>query len=249
MKKIFIFIGSAMGKNSCTAQFAERILEIVKKKYDGELFFEIITADQVDIKPCKGCCNCFRHCVCPQDKHDDMAILRQKMQEADVILWGSPVYAHQVSGQMKIFIDRISYWLHLLILAGKPGIVLTTTASTGFFEVLSYLTKIMYYTGAKPVGGYNVYAKFQGSFLNADEVEEKSEKAAEVICNYLSGKKKLEANDLQETLFENLSKSIVQNKGEKPGEYEFWHKEGYFSYKSFQELLDKKLNRNRNRTI
>ncbi|MBK5246751.1 MAG: flavodoxin family protein [Peptostreptococcaceae bacterium] len=245
MKKVFAFIGSSMGKQSGTALFARRILEKAEKKYEGELEFEIITADQVNIKPCKGCCNCFRYCECPQDKNDDMEMIKKKMIGADFVIWGSPVYAHQISGQMKILIDRISYWLHLLRLAGKPGIVLTTTSGTGYMEVLSYLSKIMFHMGVKAVGGYSAFANFQGSFIDNDDVDRKAEKAAVVICNYLSGKKPLVSNATMEATFKVLKQSIIQTKKEKPGEYEFWEKEGYFECNSFNELLEKKQRRSR----
>lgn len=240
MKKAFAFIGSSMGEKSCTAQFAKRILEKAQQQYEGGIQFEIVTSDMVDIKPCKGCCNCFRHCVCTQDEIDDMAAIKQKMLEADFIIWGSPVYAHQISGQMKIVVDRLSYWLHLFKLAGKPGIVLSTTSSTGHMEVMAYLAKIMYHLGVKAVGGYTALTKLQGIFLDKSDMEKKAEKAAEVICDYLEGKKKLTSNATQEATFKALKESIKYSKDVKPGEYEFWEKEGFFECSSFEELLKKK---------
>lgn len=241
MKKILGIIGSSMGQKSCTAMFARKIFESAEKKYEGEAEFEVITWDQVDIKPCIGCCNCFRYCECPQDKTDDMASIKEKMLRADFIIWGSPVYAHQISGQMKIFIDRISYWLHLFRLAGKPGIVLTTTSSSGAMEILSYLSKMMFHTGIKAVAGYSATASFQGSFSDNEDVDRKSEKAAVIISDYLSGRKKVTANNTQEAIFKALKPSIKMSHSSKPGEYEFWEKEGYFECSSFSELLEKKI--------
>lgn len=239
MKKIFAYIGSSMGENSCTAMFAARILETVKERYEGEAEYEILTADRMKLDFCRGCCCCFRTCVCPQDKYDDMAAFKSKMLEADFIIWGSPVYAHQVSGQMKTVIDRLSYWLHLFALAGKPGIALCTTAGTGHMEVLAQLSKILYHLGIKAVGGYNVFSNLQGVFLQPQDMERKASTAAGVICDYLSGRKQVTSNPVFESYFAALKESILLSKEVKPGEYRFWKEMGYLDCGSFSELLEK----------
>ncbi|MDD4565946.1 MAG: NAD(P)H-dependent oxidoreductase [Eubacteriales bacterium] len=240
MKKIIAFIGSSKGEKSSTAQFARLILENVLEIYEGETDFEVITSDKVNIKPCRSCLNCFRYCQCPQDKDDDMTAIKEKLLEADFIIWGSPVYAHQVSGQMKTLIDRLSYWLHIYKLAGKPGMVLATTSSTGHIEVLSYLAKIMLYLGMKAVKGYWVITDFQGLTPCEEDMQKKGKEAAAVIADYLSGKKKVTASPVSEKIFKALKSSILLSRKEKPGEYEIWEKEGYFECDSFSDLLEKK---------
>jgi len=239
MKKIIAFIGSSKGENSSTAQFARFILENVVRIYEGEVNFEIITADKVNIRPCRSCLSCFKCCQCPQDKEDDMPAVKEKLLDADFIIWGSPVYAHQVSGQMKTLIDRLSYWLHLYKLAGKPGMVLTTTSSTGHAEVLSYLAKIMLYMGMKVVKGYWIITDFQGLTLCEEDMQRKGKEAAEIIADFLSGKRKVTASAVSEEIFKTLKMSILASRSEKPGEYEVWEKEGYFECESFSDLLEK----------
>lgn len=240
MKKVIAFIGSSKGERSSTAQFARLILEHAAAIYEGEVDFEVITADQVDIKPCIGCLNCFRYCQCPQDKEDDMPAIKEKLLAADFILWGSPVYAHQVSGQMKTLIDRLSYWLHLYKLAGKPGMVLTTTSSSGHVEVLTYLAKIMRYFGMKVVKGYWIFTDLQGLTLSGEDLQRKSKEAAEVMAGYLSGKNKVTASAVSEEIFKTMKINILASRKEKPAEYELWEKEGYLECDSFRELLAKK---------
>ena len=241
MKKVFAYIGSQMREKSCTAALARRILEEAAKKLEGGLEYEVVTPDQVTVLPCKGCCNCFRYCECPQDQLDDMAAIKEKMLAADFIIWGSPVYAHQVSGQTKIFIDRISYWFHLLQLAGKKGLVLSTTSGSGYREVLHYLSKLMYYTGMKPVGGYNVNAYLQGSFADPNDLEQKVEKAADLICRHLQDPA-VKVNKLLEEIFQANKQQILAARELKPGEYAFWESRDYLDCGSFQELLTKKEN-------
>lgn len=237
MKKVVALIGSSRGEKSCTAQLARKILEKAHKQYSGKMAFEVITADQVTIRPCQGCCHCFRFCECLLDKKDEMPLIKQKLLEADFIIWGSPVYAHQVSGQMKNLIDRLSNWLHLFRLAGKPGIVLTTTSGTGHLEVLSYLTKIMGYMGVKVVAGYYAFTGPQGSFRDENNVDRQAEKAAVLIEDYLSGRKTVGSDARKEEIFQALKKSIRQVQEMNKGEYEFWAREGYLDCGSYQELL------------
>lgn len=243
MKKVFAYIGSHQGKNSCTAQLAERIIKKAAAFSDVPFQYEIMTSDQINIQPCHGCCNCFRSCVCPIDQTDEMPLLKQKLEEADFVLLGSPVYAHQVSGQMKTVLDRISYWLHLFKLVGTPGIALSTTASSGEMEVLNYLVKLMYPLGLKPVGAYNAYALFQGEFLHETEVERKAVKAATTVSQYISGKKELKSNEQLDLLFESMKRMILSCKDTKPGEYDYWEQRGYLQCESYQDLLDGKHSR------
>lgn len=63
-KNIVCFIASMRGKKSKEYQILSKLL----KKIDASNKVEIITADQVDINHCKGCCNCFSQGECPQDK-------------------------------------------------------------------------------------------------------------------------------------------------------------------------------------
>jgi hypothetical protein len=52
--------------------------------------------------------------------HDDMAMLKERMENTSFIVLGSPVYA---------------VWLHMMRLAGKAGVTVATTAGYGLVEV------------------------------------------------------------------------------------------------------------------
>lgn len=53
---------------------------------------------------CKGCLACqkTRRCVI----HDDADIIAQKMLNADVIVFATPIYYYEMCGQMKTMLDR-----------------------------------------------------------------------------------------------------------------------------------------------
>lgn len=68
---------------------------------------EMIRLTDFDLKPCDGCRVCFetKDCVIK----DDVEVIFQKMEKADCIIVGSPVYFYNVTAQTKTFIDRVGY--------------------------------------------------------------------------------------------------------------------------------------------
>lgn len=66
---------------------------------------EKISLREKEIHPCRACYACFKtgHCV----QNDDMAGILQKAEAADVLVLASPTYFLTMSGQMKVFIDRL----------------------------------------------------------------------------------------------------------------------------------------------
>lgn len=67
---------------------------------------DFITLKDKKISFCKGCMACQKlgKCIIEDDANDIML----KMKEADVIVWATPVYYYEMSGQMKTLIDRVN---------------------------------------------------------------------------------------------------------------------------------------------
>ena len=65
---------------------------------------EKISLKDKSIAFCKGClaCQTLKSCVIK----DDMADITEKMKEADVVVFATPVYYYEMSGQMKTMLDR-----------------------------------------------------------------------------------------------------------------------------------------------
>lgn len=59
----------------------------------------------LDIKDCKACMKCKKEDCCSQK--DGMETIRPLIEEADLLLLGSPVYMGDQTGLMKCFIDRL----------------------------------------------------------------------------------------------------------------------------------------------
>jgi len=100
--KVIGFIASPR-KEGNTAWIVNKILEAAKEQ--GAETQSWYTSD-LDIKPCQSCYGCrqgdLRCCI-----NDDMQKLYDALEHADTLVLGSPTYMGQMSGQAKIFIDRL----------------------------------------------------------------------------------------------------------------------------------------------
>lgn len=164
MKKyrILMLVGSRRGQKSNTFQLCRIISGFLKENleertWNGKLEVEIITADLWNLGACLSCSRCFREGRCPQDSLDRGKQLKEKILLADCIAFASPVYAGTVSGDMKILIDRLSYWLHTMPLIGKSALVLSTADSNHGDGAISYMGEIIQKMGAIIICSRNVY--------------------------------------------------------------------------------------------
>lgn len=150
MIRVFSFIGSMAGERSSTARYSDNLAGVLKEKAKEagkEVSYERITADQIRSLFCLSCCNCFKKGICPLDEQDDMAGLKEKIRQSDILFFGSPVYMSDMSGVTKNVIDRISYWAHRYELAGKPAAVFAVTDSSFGQETAQHMAEMLSYTG------------------------------------------------------------------------------------------------------
>ena len=99
--KIIIVNGSHR-KNGATAQILQEIYEQLKKYPDVDVQFYHVS--DMELKYCVGCSSCYKTGVCIYK--DDAEKLSLEMENANGVILGSPTYASNVSGQMKVIIDR-----------------------------------------------------------------------------------------------------------------------------------------------
>jgi len=66
---------------------------------------DVITLRDYNLKYCIGCYACSKTGKCFHD--DGMNEIAQKLLKADAIVFATPVYFYSMSGQLKVFIDRL----------------------------------------------------------------------------------------------------------------------------------------------
>ena len=100
MKKVLI-ISTSLRANSNSYLLAE---EFKRGAIESGNEVELVSLKDKSIAFCKGCLACQKigHCVIS----DDANAITEKMEVADVIVWATPIYYYEMSGQMKTMIDR-----------------------------------------------------------------------------------------------------------------------------------------------
>jgi multimeric flavodoxin WrbA len=90
------------------------------------------------IEPCQGHDECASLAACPID--DDMPQLLQKVYAADLLLLASPVYYDNVSGPMKLFIDRnCHHYYQGIFFAARAVGLLAIGGSSGLKKTIATL--------------------------------------------------------------------------------------------------------------
>lgn len=136
-----LIIASGRIKNSITYEKTMEFIHYLPPQVRTTYTIEYINIKDYKVQYCEGCFSCFINGNCPIS--DDTALLKQKLLHSDVILFAAPVYANNIPGDLKTFIDRISHWTHLFKLYGKLGAIIVTTSNSGVEEVGNYLAELM----------------------------------------------------------------------------------------------------------
>ena len=137
-------------ENGNTEKLVKAILESAKENGAETKFYKLT---KMNISLCLGCFNCRETGTCVTD--DAMRFLLEKIQASDVIILGSPVYMWQVSGQTKLFVDRLVPFIKpdfTTRLKGKKQLFMVFTQGNPdknifkpYFEYLENLFSFLHY--------------------------------------------------------------------------------------------------------
>lgn len=101
-KKILLLSGSPRKRGNTV-----KILEKLQERLNGIAKVELYHLSDYKVNGCLGCSVCQNTLDKPGCiQQDEAHILLDKLMEADVILYGTPLYGHSYSGQLKVFMDR-----------------------------------------------------------------------------------------------------------------------------------------------
>lgn len=103
MSKKIVVLSTSLRANSNSELLAKSFVEGAKEAGNE---VEYISLKNKDIRFCIGCLACQKtgHCVIK----DDVADIMNSVLEADVVVWATPIYYYEMSGQMKTLIDRLN---------------------------------------------------------------------------------------------------------------------------------------------
>lgn len=219
--KILAINGSPKTVGSTTRKLTRMVLNGAE---EAGAETEIIDICDFQVTPCTACDGCTLSGICVYN--DDVPAVIERMKEADGIIFVSPVYIDNVSGQMKIFFDRLADAIHYQLLDGKFGCSVATTHTSGGEEVVSYLNHVLNYLGVIAVGGISVATEGDAGSIyeKEDEAAELGKKLAEAITSGFSDlAQETEISDNRE-----FFKAIVIENGDfRPEDYDRWVQKGW----------------------
>ena len=100
MKNILV-ITTSLRRNSNSAILASAF---ARGAAEAGHHVETVSLAEAKIGFCRGCLACQKAGRCVID--DDAAAIAEKMEHADVLVFATPIYYYEMSGQMKTLLDR-----------------------------------------------------------------------------------------------------------------------------------------------
>jgi multimeric flavodoxin WrbA len=219
--KIVAIVGSPRGMRSRTRKLASYVLAGAQ---EAGAETDIIDLADLAIVPCTACESCSLDGKCVFA--DDFSSVHDRMLEADGLVLASPVYIDNVSGQLKVCIDRMADAMHYQVFAGKYGCSLATTWSSGSDAVTSYLNHVLNHLGVTAIEGMSVALGDDPGAI--DRAEPAACDLGRLLVKAISEQHRYPDQEAEmEENRECFARIVKENREWRPAEYERWVREGW----------------------
>jgi len=135
-QKILILNGAAR-KNGNTARLVEAFAEGAKTAGNQVKIFYL---DGMNIHSCKGCLHAGKDSKSPCSQKDDMEQIYDKFEDADIIVFASPLYFWTITGTLKTAADRLYAELECLGYGNflKKSVLLMTAGGSDYSQAVTW---------------------------------------------------------------------------------------------------------------
>jgi len=99
---------------------------------------EKVFIDDLQLNSCRGCLECRQEGICVQD--DQLNEIVRKIEAADALVIGSPIYGNYMTGQLKILLDRLMGVISKITYVAGGGIKSITRLEPKRRNILTVLT-------------------------------------------------------------------------------------------------------------
>lgn len=197
-----VIINGSLRKNGSTAYLLHQIEKTLSEQGSEVAFYDLI---EQNIALCKGCCACYKLGGCVLE--DDGERISRELKTADGIVLGSSTIASNVSGVMKLFIDRGHFVIEQL-LYGKYALCVATYENYGGGKSAGVLKSLVKLSGASLSG--SITEKLPFNSVNGEDaaLDNKARKYALKLFSDIKKRKKYH--------FQKMVQKIIQNVGIKP---------------------------------
>lgn len=179
-----IMINGSHRKNGATALILHEMEQKLQTYPNVEIQFYHVA--DLKMKYCVGCCQCYKSGTCVLN--DDIEKLSENIETADGIIIGSPTYASNISGQMKVIIDRGHFVIEQLLF-GKYAISVSTYENYGGKDTAKILNRLFCYSGATISKSLAIKTPFSSNPFSNPQIYKIVHKATDKFYKDIYGQK------------------------------------------------------------
>lgn len=202
------------------------IARMLAEKLGGEITEFFLPRDFGEF--CVGCGSCFQksETLCPH--YQKLLPIKQAMDQADVLIFASPVYVYHVTGAMKAFLDHFGYRWMVHRPEGsmftKQAVCVSTAAGAGMQHTNKDIADSMFYWGVAKT--YRCGIRVQQ--LSYDKVSEKIRQKADRKTTALAQKILRDSKKIKPSLKTRLFFEVMRKtKGLTEADRVYWQQQGW----------------------
>lgn len=173
-----IIINGSYRKNGATALILHEMYKKLGTYPNVEIQFYNVA--DLNLKYCVGCCKCYESGKCIFN--DDIENLSKNIETADGIIISSPTYASNVSGQMKVLIDRGHFVIEQLLFR-KYAVSISTYENYGGKDTSKVLNRLLSYSGATISNSLFIKVPFSANPLSDSKTQNRVNRAMDKFYN------------------------------------------------------------------
>ncbi|MCR4776412.1 MAG: flavodoxin family protein [Saccharofermentans sp.] len=149
-----VIINASPRTDGLTSTLLKGISDTLSDKNVDVSYYDL---GRLSMAQCLGCCACYKlgHCVID----DDAEKISCAIADADGLVLGTPTYASNVSGLMKVLIDRGHFVIEQLLM-GKYCVTVATGENYGSKDAGKVLNRLVIYSGGRIPGKLVINAPF-----------------------------------------------------------------------------------------
>lgn len=203
--------------------------KMLADKLGGEVTEYFLPKDFGDM--CIGCTACILKSeqLCPH--YQRLEKLTNAIDEADVLIFTSPVYVYHVTGAMKSFLDHYGYrWMvHRpeKKMFSKQAVCISTAAGAGTKSTNKDIADSLFFWGVPKVYKYGVNVRAMSYSRISDKTKAEIDKKTTDIANKIKAKNGRVKVGLKTKGFFEIIRMIQHKSGWNEADTDYWHNKGW----------------------
>lgn len=203
--------------------------KMLADKLGGEVTEYFLPKDFGDM--CIGCTACILKSeqLCPH--YQRLEKLTNAIDEADVLIFTSPVYVYHVTGAMKSFLDHYGYrWMvHRpeKKMFSKQAVCISTAAGAGTKSTNKDIADSLFFWGVPKVYKYGVNVHAMSYSRISDKTKAEIDKKTTDIANKIKAKNGRVKVGLKTKGFFEIMRMIQHKSGWNEADTDYWHNKGW----------------------